>query len=338
VRRAVAEVATARKRLELQISQLAAAEGSAQRTGTLHQLRDEYARLGMEEARLGSGAQQLQSWVSEFRSRKEALKASYAVAEAQRTINTAYAEFGTQAEGVSAPFPAADATIQSLAGGIAGITRAAGQEPPPGEPATAAPAAPGQPEVMLAELRCGWPSELAQRILFTVEDSGRAEDDGRPEDKGPAAEGRRAGEGSPPAVAVLLAAGPAVSPLRGEADTLIPLALDRYQAARDQPGTRYTSESFGHEFFPGSTAPVRAAAAALAARTLPRPPGQLRRQAGVTQAELAERMGVRQERVSAIERADPGAAEVRTLAGYVQALGGRLVLVADFGADQVILG
>jgi transcriptional regulator with XRE-family HTH domain len=40
----------------------------------------------------------------------------------------------------------------------------------------------------------------------------------------------------------------------------------------------------------------------------------------VTQAELAERMGVRQERVSAIERADPGAAEVRTLAGYVQAL------------------
>jgi transcriptional regulator with XRE-family HTH domain len=58
----------------------------------------------------------------------------------------------------------------------------------------------------------------------------------------------------------------------------------------------------------------------------------------VTQAELAERMGVRQERVSAIERADPGAAEVRTLAGYVQALGGRLVLVADFGADQVILG
>jgi transcriptional regulator with XRE-family HTH domain len=68
------------------------------------------------------------------------------------------------------------------------------------------------------------------------------------------------------------------------------------------------------------------------------PPGQLRRQAGITQAELAERLGVRQERVSAIERADPSAAEVRTLAGYVQALGGRLVLVADFGADQVILG
>ena len=58
----------------------------------------------------------------------------------------------------------------------------------------------------------------------------------------------------------------------------------------------------------------------------------------MTQAGLADRMGVRQVRVSAIERADPGAAEVRTLAAYVQALGGRLVLVADFGADQVILG
>jgi Helix-turn-helix len=337
-------VATARKRLELQISQLAAAKGSAQRTGTLHQLRDEHTRLGMEEARLGRGAQQLQSWVSEFRSRKEALRASYAVAEAQRAINTAYAEFGPHAEATSAPFPAADDTIQSLAGSIAGITRAASQQLPPGDPATVARGSTGQPEVMLAELRCGWPSEQPQRILFTVEDG--AADEGAPEDQGPAAGGRLAGEGGlawegrppAPAVAVLLAAGPAVSPLRGEADGLIPLALDRYQAARDQPGTRYTSESFGGEFFPGSTGPVRAAAATLAARTLPRPPGQLRRQAGVTQAELADRLGVRQERVSAIERADPGAAEVRTLAGYVQALGGRLVLVADFGADQVILG
>jgi hypothetical protein len=29
---------------------------------------------------------------------------------------------------------------------------------------------------------------------------------------------------------------------------------------------------------------------------------------------------------------------VRTLAGYVQAMGGQLVLVADFGSDQVVLG
>jgi DNA-binding XRE family transcriptional regulator len=236
--------------------------------------------------------------------------------------------------GASAPFPAADDTIQSLASSIAGITRAAGLDPQPSEPPAAAPGATGQPQVTLAELRCGWPSEPPLRILFAVEDTGPA---GRED---PAGVGRLAGEDSPAesAVAVLLAAGPAVSPLRGEADALIPLALDRYRAARDQPGTRYTSESFCAEFFPGTAGQVRAAAASLAARMLPRRPGHLRRQAGVTQAELADRLGVRQERVSAIERADPGAAEVRTLAGYVQALGGQLVLVADFGADQVILG
>jgi hypothetical protein len=52
---------------------------------------------------------------------------------------------------------------------------------------------------------------------------------------------------------------------------------------------------------------------------------------------LTQRMGVRQERVSAIERAEPGATEVRTLAGYVEALGGRLEIVADFGGDRILL-
>ena len=48
-------------------------------------------------------------------------------------------------------------------------------------------------------------------------------------------------------------------------------------------------------------------------------------------------MGVRQERVSAIERAEPGATEVRTLAGYVEALGGRLEILADFGGERTVL-
>jgi hypothetical protein len=41
--------------------------------------------------------------------------------------------------------------------------------------------------------------------------------------------------------------------------------------------------------------------------------------------------------VSAIERAQPGATEVRTLAAYVEALGGRLRITAEFGADNVLL-
>ncbi len=48
-------------------------------------------------------------------------------------------------------------------------------------------------------------------------------------------------------------------------------------------------------------------------------------------------MGVPQERVSAIERAERGATEVRALAAYVAALGGRLELVADFGTERVQL-
>jgi hypothetical protein len=36
-------------------------------------------------------------------------------------------------------------------------------------------------------------------------------------------------------------------------------------------------------------------------------------------------------RISAIEHAKPGTAELRTLAAYVEALGGRLEIIADYG-------
>jgi hypothetical protein len=57
----------------------------------------------------------------------------------------------------------------------------------------------------------------------------------------------------------------------------------------------------------------------------------------LTQAQVAARMNVRQERVSAIERAEPGAAEVRTLAAYVGALGGRLEVIAHIGDEHILL-
>ena len=49
-------------------------------------------------------------------------------------------------------------------------------------------------------------------------------------------------------------------------------------------------------------------------------------------------MHVRQERVSAIERAKIDASELRTLAAYVKALGGRLEVVADFGGERLVIG
>jgi hypothetical protein len=53
---------------------------------------------------------------------------------------------------------------------------------------------------------------------------------------------------------------------------------------------------------------------------------------------MAMRMNMRQERVAAIERAEPGATEVRTLAAYVHALGGTLEIIASIGDERIVLG
>ncbi|UHJ58584.1 helix-turn-helix transcriptional regulator (plasmid) [Mycolicibacterium fortuitum] len=52
----------------------------------------------------------------------------------------------------------------------------------------------------------------------------------------------------------------------------------------------------------------------------------VRESLGVTQAELAGRMGLTQARVSAIERTDPIRLTVETLNSYADALGGNLVI------------
>ena len=62
---------------------------------------------------------------------------------------------------------------------------------------------------------------------------------------------------------------------------------------------------------------------------------EMRRRIGLTQVEVAERMGISQGRVSAIEHAKDGAIELRTSAVYVEALGGRLEIVADFGDERL---
>ncbi len=55
----------------------------------------------------------------------------------------------------------------------------------------------------------------------------------------------------------------------------------------------------------------------------------MRKKAGLTQSEVAEAMGVSQQRVSAIEGGS--VAELATLAEYIRALGGELKVIADFG-------
>ncbi|SDT76639.1 Helix-turn-helix [Actinoplanes derwentensis] len=60
-----------------------------------------------------------------------------------------------------------------------------------------------------------------------------------------------------------------------------------------------------------------------------------RKQVGLTQMDVAERMGVTKGRVSQIERGDVSTVEV--LARYVEALGGYLQISAVFGDDVHIL-
>jgi DNA-binding XRE family transcriptional regulator len=63
---------------------------------------------------------------------------------------------------------------------------------------------------------------------------------------------------------------------------------------------------------------------------------EIRRRRGLTQAQVAERMGVGKSRVSQIERGRVSTREV--LERYVEALGGRLSLMADFGDEMLRVG
>jgi len=111
--------------------------------------------------------------------------------------------------------------------------------------------------------------------------------------------------------------------------------------ARHAPGpaafTRYDAASFLDHFFPGQQAEVGLGAAALLARHRRHTLAEARQRMELTQAQVAQRMNVRQERISAIERADPGAIEIRTLAAYIAALGGSLEITARFDGEPVTL-
>ena len=60
-----------------------------------------------------------------------------------------------------------------------------------------------------------------------------------------------------------------------------------------------------------------------------------RKALGLTQAQVAEKMGVTKSRVSQVERGEVSTIEV--VARYVQAIGGQIQISAVFGDDQYIL-
>jgi hypothetical protein len=334
VRRGVADVATSRKRIELQISELeqAVARAARQRedalaTGhedlageartreagyqeQLSQLRTQLVALTSEEHNLTAGSQRLQAKVEAFRVRKETLKATYTAAEASQVVREAFDELDAEEAGDQ------EASDQETTADQAG---------PPPEPEVANPdgdaEADGRDGVSappgLMELRPGAPGNVRAGLLFVVQ---------------------------PADTAVLLTClrQPCGSPAEyQEAIRTAAARLPGVQSGRPPacPAsfTSYGPESFLDEFFPGAETEVEIGASALVARSRAHTLVEARQRRGLTQAQVARRMNVRQERVSAIERATPGATEIRTLGAYVRALGGRLEVIADVGDDRIKL-
>lgn len=64
---------------------------------------------------------------------------------------------------------------------------------------------------------------------------------------------------------------------------------------------------------------------------------EVRREQVTRQEDLADLMGISQPRVSQIERGDLRNTQLGTLESYVEALGGHLRVVADFGDRSVTL-
>ncbi len=65
---------------------------------------------------------------------------------------------------------------------------------------------------------------------------------------------------------------------------------------------------------------------------------EVREEQGLTQVELAERMQVTQPTVSQLEVGQLDRAGLSTIKAYVQALGGTVEVVADFGDRRLVLG
>ncbi|MDN5877791.1 MAG: PspA/IM30 family protein [Brevibacterium sp.] len=145
VRRGVADVATSRKRLELQMTQLEqqqtklsgqaqkamevdredlAREALTRKSGLDQQITDlqgQHEGLQAEEQKLTMASQRLQAKVDAFRTRKETIKATYNAAEAQSKIGEAFSGISEELGDVGLAVQRAEdktASLQARAGAV----------------------------------------------------------------------------------------------------------------------------------------------------------------------------------------------------------------------------
>lgn len=138
VRRGVADVATSRKRIELQANKLnseadrltlaaqraleagredLAREALTRKSGLQTQLADlqaQHAQLQAEEEKLVRASARLQAKVDAFRTRKETIKATYSAAEAQTRINEAFTGMSEEMSDIGLAIQRAEDKTQQL--------------------------------------------------------------------------------------------------------------------------------------------------------------------------------------------------------------------------------
>jgi hypothetical protein len=271
----------------------------SQSTADIAELRRLLPRLNRAEQRLTEASQRKQAEADAFRTRKEILKAKFTAASANRALAEYFVgtATGTGQDEVRQDVLSAAQADEQLEDVAAEIERELRCQ--------------AMPEGLM-ELR---PGAGDIRIIFAIE---------------------------PPGTALLISVlegGVAAQGQRGSAVSVSAEVLRLVRAGNDAEAAavRFTgSQAFLEEFFRDCADEVRAGANALAAQARPSSLANRRATLGVTEAEVAARMGVPEERVSAIER-DTDATDVHTLASYIEALGGRLRVNAEFGGEQIAL-
>ena len=159
VRRGVADVATSRKRVELQMQGLQqqadkldgqaraalqggredlAREALTRKSGLTSQLNDLQAQLSQlqeQEEKMVDASQRLQAKIDSFRTKKETIKAQYSAAEAQTKINEAFAGVSEELSDVGLAIQRAEEKTQTMtarAGAIDELLASGALEDPTG--------------------------------------------------------------------------------------------------------------------------------------------------------------------------------------------------------------
>ena len=299
-RRVLADAATLATDVDLEIADLEARQGPEWKLTELRRLQPGVHRA---EQQLASAVRRMQAETDAFRTRKEVLKARYVAADAMGRVDESIAELRDHEPGLAdsgAPRGDASGTAATLREVSDEIERELSRE---GRAAG------------LTELRPGGPAADI-RIVFAVEPAGTA------------------------LLISVLHGRDAVLDDRGAAARISADVLRRVRVGLDVDATACSYENqqeFVAAFFPGVADQIVAGAAAEAATSRVRLLADQRARLGLTLDQVALRMGVSRERAGAIESAGPGTAEIRELAGYVEALGGRLDVVADFAGERVVL-